>query len=445
MLAALALAGCGGNGQSSGIGNNDLDPTGTGEVSGIVFDINTNPVRDARVFFEGKGDFPAHETSTNSTGSYVIEEAPGRRDGYDFVMRASATIDGERYIGQNIATVYNGERTRNVNISLYPEGDTGAIEGNVFAVNGDTVQFAQVFVKAKDGSMLTSAVGVTDERGFYRIEGLRAGITYNLQANAYGSDTDYQSNVVLTRGRTTKIDFELDDSTDPRLPAPQNLIATAWTSPAEATRDASLAKAIEGIKNLIKPNRKPKAITRNAENGWPIEVDLEWDEIDANSLYGFGVYRAAGSDQLEDVDLVRDPAAIFYADNDPALRQDVTYRYGLTTLSTLAGDSDRGESALSNTYSVRTLGALAARTPTTGPLTFRWDTASGAEEYLVYVFRDYPTATPDVLWQSAWVTGTSVPYSGPSLTTGRTYYFLVVGRANDGDSLTVSRVESFRP
>jgi hypothetical protein len=89
---------------------------------------------------------------------------------------------------------------------------------------------------------------------------------------------------------------------------------------------------------------------------------------------------------------------------------------------------------------------------TGGQVRFRWNAASGAENYTVYVYDRYPDFGVSPMWPqsqseigNATTSGTELLYSGPPLQSTGTYYYLVVGRdTRDGnDALTVSPVASF--
>ncbi|HEY0865743.1 MAG TPA: carboxypeptidase-like regulatory domain-containing protein [Fimbriimonas sp.] len=440
MLATLLVVGCGGE-------DNSQQVSGEGQVSGVVFygdgaDENGYAiVRDARVFYDGSDGGTERTTRSNTSGAYTLRGLPANdRDGVFVEVRAEATIDGVRQTGVNVAQVFTGERTKNTNIALYPVNRQASIHGSVFySGTGDKIAGARVFARPRDNSVPTSAMALTDTDGDYVLRGLRSGLQYDIQVNVYGGDTDFTS-VTLNAGENREIDFQVDDTHDPNLPAPRDVAATAWTSPDEATRDRQLSGALEGIKNMIKPGRK-RTVTRDASNGYPIEVDVFWTYPQFTSdVLGFGVYRESETNE-QWAEFVRDPKAEFFADQDRRLVEGRTYTYGVTAIST-AYDEGHGESPMSNTYSVKPLGGLEIAGVSNS--TFRWQAASGAEEYTVYIFDEYPTANPTVRYQSPWVTGTSWTYNGPSLS-NRTYYYLVVGRANDGDSFTLSPIGTFQP
>jgi hypothetical protein len=412
-------------------------------VSGVVFDEFGGFIRGARVFYDRNEGGSSRETFTNSRGSYVLEDLPGNLDGLNVLVKSTVRIDGVDYFGQNLVSVFNRERSKNLNIILYPTRELARIRGRVFDRNGNALSGARVFAVQASGDTPTSAYGVTDREGFYEIAGLRADAEYNLQSNARGYQTDFVDGIVLARAETRTLDFTLRDSNNPLLPAPAGLQATAWTSPLEVTRSREQRTGIEAIKRMIKPSRRSAPATRTTPNGWPIEVELEWDALDINALLGFGIYRGSSLELLNGIDLLRDPLASFFADNSSGLSQDTTYFYAITALNTDFADvGGDGESAFSNGVSAETLGALENPAFSDVLDEFSWRAASGAEEYLVYIFDNFPTVNDSLRFTSPAVSGTAYRYSGPALAPGR-YWFVVVGFANSRASVSISPIADF--
>jgi hypothetical protein len=244
------------------------------------------------------------------------------------------------------------------------------------------------------------------------------------------------------------VDFSLDDETNPTLPAPQNLSAVAWTTPFEATRSRSSSLALEAVKRIVDPRRSLRPPPgRLSPLGNHVEVDLYWDPLPPQyyvSLLGFGVYRAfSAGGSATAIDFLRDPNAVFFSDVDDNLNSFTTYYYELTALNTTYPDTPNSESLPSNRYGVETLGDLVLNSVIFGPTTFRWQSGSGADDYTVYVFDRYPGIGVDPIWISSPTAGTSQVYGGPPLSLGQRYYFIVLGSANLGESLSLSEIGEF--
>jgi hypothetical protein len=206
-------------------------------------------------------------------------------------------------------------------------------------------------------------------------------------------------------------------------------------------------EGIEAVKQMLDP-RRGLARTRTTALGNHVEVDLYWDPLPSQyytALLGFGVYRANSAvGAAFAIDFLRDPNALFFADIDDGLIEDQTYYYEITALNTSYPGTANSESNPSNRYGVLTLGDLELLSTTAGP-TFNWIPAIGAEEYVVYLFDEYPRIGESPIWsnESSPTTGSSVTYSGPALTSGQRYYFVVLGTANGGDSRTLSLIADF--
>jgi hypothetical protein len=434
VLAAAALlfiAGCGGGG-----GNVRT----FGEISGIVFDEEGNPVRDANVYVDRSGQ-ETRRVRSNSNGSYVLTDvAEG-----DVIVRVEAFQGNVRYFGSNVARVFRGERTMNHNLTVYREDRLGTLEGFVFDRNGYALSGARVFAKQSGGgTTFTSSYGISDREGRYRITALRSGLTYDVQANAldYASDWDQ---FMLNPGQTRRMDFTLPVTGQITLNPPQNVFATAWTSPMP-TRDAAFADAKENMKRIVLPKYKPQAVTRVTTGGNLIEVNVLWDPFFHSNLLGFGLYRAEGSGQLRDIYFLRDPLAELFADTDHDLREGRTYTYRVSTLSTSYDpDRNQGESALSNAAYATPLGDLRLNTPISDDRpTFRWQQAFGADGYVVYLFDRYPSVGVNPLWNNNDnpAFGTQFTYDGPRLAAGRQYWYIVMGYSEAGH-YTMSPVDTF--
>ena len=175
-----------------------------------------------------------------------------------------------------------------------------------------------------------------------------------------------------------------------------------------------------------------------------IEVDVMWSPITDSSLLGFGIYRGANGRPLSNVDFLRDPLSEVYEDMDGGLASGTSYTYAVTTVSTSASNG-QGESNLSASATVTPLGPLALNgvAASTHP-TFSWSPANGAVKYSVLLFDQYPDiGVLDIFdtLQSP-TQGTSYHYTGNLLSSGITYYYVVIGYSSTGDQ-SVSQVGQF--
>ena len=416
-LFAVLVVGCSGNGD---------DATGRGEVMGIIFDEEGFPVRDAHVYWDGPGNEDRNAQS-NSNGVYLLTDIPAE----DQNIRIEVTRSGTRFYGQNVARVQNGERTMNHNIAAYREDTLAAIEGFVSDRQGNRLEGVRIFVKQREtNTVLTSAYGITDGDGHYVVGGLRGNLTYDVQVNGLDYNSDFDA-FTLTPGETRTMSFTVPLAEDITLNPPSNVNATAWTSP--AVRSANWGNTLEAMKALIKPGYKPKATTKTTSGGNIVEIDITWDAIIDPAMLGYGIYRADNGGTLRDVYFLRDPLAELFADMDDTLREDRNYTYRVTSISTIGNESDYSEAV-----STVPLGDLILRNTTGGtqPI-FRWDPAIGADEYVVYLFQQYPTIGVTDIWnnENTPTTGTSYEYTGGSLASGR-YYYMVVGFGEGGFTLS---------
>jgi len=433
----LGLAGCGG-GDDGGGGFF----VGTGSVSGVIFDQNGVVVRNAQVFYNDGGQSPQFSTMSNSNGAYVLRHIPALDD----VIQCQIVSNGVSYFGQNLARLNSGQRTMTVNIGLYPETQLATLKGTVGDNFGNLLFGAKVYAIPASGPTLTSAYGITDFSGHYNISGLLAGTAYTIQVNAlgYGSAADSET---LTAGQAKTINYTLPPAINTTLATPTGVKAIAYTSPGESTTSPRFHNAIQAIKNITHPglrmrpaNKKPQV----SNGGSPIEVDVLWNPISNPSLLGFGIYRSAFSQPLASLDFLSDPLASAYEDMDSQMTSGTTYNYAVTTIST-SYNGRTGESAQSSVVSATPLGplTLGSVTSSTNP-TFNWTAATGAANYAVFLFGQYPDiGVTDIFDNFATPSpGTSYTYSGAALTSGRTYYFIVVGISSTGDQ-SVSQVGQF--
>jgi hypothetical protein len=173
---------------------------------------------------------------------------------------------------------------------------------------------------------------------------------------------------------------------------------------------------------------------------------LAWREQRFPDLAGSGIYRSdRPGDVLDGIDFLPDPLAAYYVDLD--LRVGRTYSYAVTTISSKFPDfSNLTESGLSDVVSARTLDRLTALAPTIDPLTFRWRPVTTVDEYFVLLFDEFPGVGVSPFWDNTAraATGTSLRYDGPRLVKGQTYYYVVIGTADERTSRTISQIESLK-
>ncbi|HVT12257.1 MAG TPA: carboxypeptidase-like regulatory domain-containing protein [Fimbriimonadaceae bacterium] len=429
MLIGLLIAGCGGGGSST-----------VGTITGFIEDVNGNPVRNARVYVDG-----GPQTYSNSAGSYRLVDASGDVR----IIKASVNQDGVNYFGENTVQIFNGETSKSVNVTVAPSNQLATLTGTVTDRNGDLVQNAHVFAAATNGggtvTVFSSSYVLTDSSGNFSMPTLLGGQSYTVVASAVGYDSDPDT-VTIPAGQTQNLLFTLKNATDPLLPAPTNLFGQSWTTPhVSTTRVQGQQAALEAVKNMIDPRRSSHRQTRDTSNGNFVEIDLEWDAMSDPSLIGFEIYRAPGNvgvNSLQGIDFYRDPLATLYEDMDASFQENQTYSYAITAFNTNAGDTNNSESGFSNEVVVTTLGDLFLDSVTTGPLTFHWEAASGAQNYQVYVFDRIPSVGITSIW-NANTTSTQLAYGGPALTSGHTYYYVVLGQTNDNTGKTLSLIDSF--
>jgi hypothetical protein len=438
-LVAGILAGCGGD-------------TKVGVVSGTITDIEGDPVADAEVFAANAVN---SRTRSLHNGTYYLTNVPDRFT----IIRARAVINGVEYTGQNIAQVFENEQSKNVNIMIAPANRQGAVEGFVRDALGRGIEGARVFA----GGALSSALAVTDRRGFYRITGLPAGFEYPIVASAPDYENDKRT-VSIVAGETALLSFTLNDSRNRPVQTPFNLSATAWTMPRvlTATRSAPRERdAYNAIRALFddKPRLRRTVASRAVGDYW-IEIDLSWDYEEQLSLLGYGIYRGRTIDELNRnaIAFLRDPLADFFADLDPALQPNVTYFYEMVALNTdYLNDLPGTVSGRSNRVSARPFTPIAITRPFPNEivdgLIVQWTPVPNADYYLVLIydrFPDYqvapyfPTDLNNPGAAKVLAPATSLVYTGPPLVSGRTYYAVVLAFTNDRSTRAISQIVPFQ-
>jgi hypothetical protein len=438
-LCAVMLAGCGENGK-------------VGIVSGTITDVDGNPVADAEVFAANAVN---SRTRSLHNGTYYLTNVPDRFT----IIRARAVINGVEYTGQNVAQVFENEQSKSVNIMIAPANRQGAVEGFVCDALGRGIEGARVFA----GGALSSALAVTDRRGFYRVAGLPAGYEYPIVASAPDYENDKRT-VSIVAGETALVSFTLNDSRNRPVQTPLNLTATAWTMPRvlTATRSAPRERdAYNAIRALFddKPRTRRTVASRATSDYW-IEIDLSWEYEEQNSLLGYGIYRGRTTDELRDnaIAFLRDPLADFFADLDPALQPNVTYYYEMVALNTdFLNDQHGTVSERSNRVSARPFTPIAITRPFPNEivdgLILQWTPVPNADYYLVLIydrFPDYKVAPyfpADLSNPGAakvFAPATALVYTGPPLVSGRTYYAVVLAFTNDRSTRAISQIVPFQ-
>ena len=438
-LVAGILAGCGGD-------------TKVGVVSGTITDIEGDPVADAEVFAANAVN---SRTRSLHNGTFYLTNVPDRFT----IIRARAVINGIEYTGQNIAQVFENAQSKNVNIMIAPASRQGTVEGFVRDALGRGIEGARVFA----GGELSSALAVTDRRGFYRIAGLPAGYEYPIVASAPDYENDKRTVSIVAR-ETALVSFTLNDSRNRPVQAPINLSATAWTMPRvlTATRSAPRERdAYNAIRALFDNKPRPRrTVASRAVGDYWIEIDLSWDYEEQLSLLGYGIYRGRTIDELNRnaIAFLRDPLANFFADLDPALQPNVTYFYEMVALNTdYLNDLPGTVSGRSNRVSARPFTPIAITRPFPNELVdgliLQWTPVPNADYYLVLIydrFPDYKVAPyfpADLSNPGAakvFAPATSLVYTGPTLVSGRTYYAVVLAFTNDRSTRAISQIVPFQ-
>jgi hypothetical protein len=423
-----------------------------GVISGTVTDVEGNPVANAEVITTGG---IVSSTRTLHNGTFYLTNVP---EGFTTIL-ARATIGGKEYTGRQVAQVFPDEQSKNINIMIAPANMQGSVEGFVMDPLGRGIERARVFA----GGALSSALAITDKRGYYRIDGLPAGFEYPIVASAPGYENDRRT-VTIRAGETSLISFTLNYSSNRPVNAPSNLSATAWTMPRElmATRSDRLLRAYAAVRALfdgqVRPLRPP---TRAAGDYW-IEVDLSWDFEQQNSLLGYGIFRGTTLEELQTnaIAFLRDPLADFFADLDPRLQPNATYYYEMVALNTdYLNDLPGSSSARSNRVAARPFMPIQIREPRPDALVdsrsliISWTAVERADYYLVLIYDRLPDYQVQPFYPSdvsnpgaakVLAPNTSLVYTGPEFTPGRTYYLVVLAFSSDRSTRAISPLVAVR-
>jgi len=416
-LGVLVIAGCGG----------ETGPK-TSTVTGTVLTRDADPMRDATVTANGQ------TTRTTTSGAFFLENLG---DG-DIEVRAQATVNGTRYVGRTVIFNLEDAQQNNVNIMVARESEVGTIRGTIRDRDGFLLQGASIFAYVGLGS---SVRAVSDENGNFEMREVPSGdLTLSATGRGYRSD---QTFITLGNRQDRTINFTLDEPGLPSLNPPTLSSVSTWVSHPDATRGESEGALAWAKKHLGGREANPKSTSRSLRTDMIVETDLEWNSIQFPDLLGFNVYRGFGANgSVSALDLSFDPLANYYV--DIGLQPDSTYSYALSTVATLYPDFNNTESTLSSRIVVDTLNLLNINPVSAGPR-FSWQGGSGADIYQVFVFDGFPSAGSNFYYQTNTTSGLNYVYDGPTLQSGRTYYYIVLGTANGGESRTISQVGTFVP
>ncbi len=451
LLVVLLAAGCGGG---------RTDPLLLASLTGIVTDVDGSPVVAAKVIIGGRN------TLTVSNGSWELYDI---RPGYNRVQ-AEMVINGQQWTGETQVDVSGGEHNRNVNVVISDRRFHGIIEGYVLDNSSRPVSEAKVFV----GGPISSTLAIADSNGFYRVPTLTPDVTYTVTASLSGYINDTKS-LHVDRNGTTTASFRLVPGTPQgSIPAPQNVVAQAWTVSSEVFRAADTRT--QGVYELLKRHYRrlnglpenPKQASRIERrhqsrvtpDGSLIEIDLFWDYEAFEDLFGYAIRRATRESGLTDPQaetaIVRDPLTRVFFDVDYLLTPDITYYYTVHRLETVDFPPNGLIGPPSRIVNAAPLQPIYAESPphtqvVANPV-FGWSAASRVSTYRVYLWESFPELLSDTdpdgvrnIWTSGNSTsGRSINYTGPALRAGHTYYWMVVGETSDNSALTASEISKFR-
>ncbi|MBI1332483.1 MAG: hypothetical protein GC165_06355 [Armatimonadetes bacterium] len=426
-LLVATILGCGGS------------SVGVGSIAGLVLDMNGNPVRGARVFVDSG---TPRETYSNTSGSYRLTGVNAE----DLLVKAEYDDGGTVYVGQNLARVFDQSQSANMTIVLIPSNQVASISGVVTGTGGIRIQGARISAKPTNGTILSSVQTIADGNGNYTLGGLAGGVTYQIQATFPGWESG-EVQKTPSAGIVQTVNFQLGANGDPILPAPSGMSLTAWTSPAEVTRDVEKVKVYDGIKKLIDKRYNRTASSRLTSQGNPVEVQLYWDKFDSLQILGYEIWRQRSTDSWNAVDFLRDPLAETYLDSDINLRDGVNYSYSIAPSNTNYPNTDNSYGDFSSTVSVTPLSDMNVYVPTVaaGQVTFHWQAVTNAATYTIYVFDEYPglgVSSYDNNYNNP-ATGTDWTYNLTPLAAGHRYYYLIMGSNSDDSARTLSAIGSF--
>ncbi len=488
VFSALLLGGCssgGGNSNNNGGGGGGGNP-GSTRVAGTVTDANSNPVVGATVTIGG-------QTAVSSLhGAFVINSVaiPAAQSSVIAPVTATVTVNGRAFSGQNIVELLGSEvNTSNVQIVVSDTASQGRITGVVRDPNNNAIGGVPVF--AGVGPFTNTVVTgdqffvnfgsyrtFTDSNGAFTLPALPPDTAYTVTASfAPSSGQKYtnatMSNVTVTTAQSTFVNLKLGAAGSPTtVPDITNFSALSFTSPSYPSRSAGSKNGTEALvnwelakKGLLKHRATSEVVlhrsaTRATPPGSIIQSVLTWTYNSTyNATFGYEIDLATSLTPANFVDIatLRDPLADRYSDSDSSLTPDTLYYYSVSRIDTVAFPTGTGGfSNPSAVAAVQPLNALTLASPNNGAgtsanPTLSWNSLLGAASYNLFVYDHFPVVQSDTdpLQQPLWsvpVTGTSAVYSGPALTRGQTYYWVVM--AQDAPSATasafsISEVQSF--
>lgn len=488
MALAPLLNGCGGS-VSTPPPNPGPNPQSNGLVSGTVTDINGAPIVGATVTIGGQS------TTTTQEGNYQIFNitVPAGQNSAIYTVKASKTINGRQWSGQNTIEVLNGDAfTSNANVVMSDVSTQATITGTVRDINGRPLVGARVFVapgpvtdQQTGGHFFTSLssfTAYTDTNGNYTIQalptltanGTPTTATYTATASFAGYINQTFSNLTFRAGLTSQLNFTLTPGGSSTLPTVSGFTADAFTVPLVPTRAANsdrLQRAYEDIKHYILQkqglagHRTPDprkvvlryaAHTRSAPAGSMVECDLFWDYQQINNLLGFDILRSANDNiHFASVALLRDPLGDRYADQDPSLTPNTIYFYSIAPVDTINFPQNGQEGQPTSPVQLSPLGPISVLSPvsmqtTSATPTLTWTGVSAAGQYTVLLYNQFPDYQSDTNGISPILSqitaSTSYTISSP-LPPG-TYYWAVIAQytppsSNVGYAFSVSPIGSF--
>ena len=469
-------------------------------MSGTVTDGNGGPIIGAQVTLD---NYPP--VTTTQFGTYIIPNVRVTCDQQSVIsnIRATAGINNQAWSGQNtVEVLYKEPETANIHLSISPTANQGAISGTLRDSTGKPVANGRVF--AADGpyhdttsgttffTIFSSYTVYTDASGNYTIPALAPFNNYTVTGSFAGQINATTSNVVVTAQHTTTVNLSLTaPSGNSSVPQVTNFSAFSLTMPTVPTRAAGatpLQKGLAAIRQTIlarrgalnhrladpdKTTRKWRSLTRSTPAGSIVEDVLLWDyDPSLNNVFGYDILFAttlppAGS--FSSIALLRDPLGDRFSDIDPSLTPGTTYYYSVARLDTINFPATGQEGNPVDAVQVTPLPPIAQTAPVSGATvgttpTFSWPAVTGATDYVVYVYDQFPSFQSDTdpngvkpIWPadttnpgSAQVTGTSVTYPSSgvvALTHGHTYYWVVIGQNltsnNTITAFTISPIQSF--
>lgn len=455
LLAALALAGCGGGGGSINL-KTPVESGTIGSISGTLYSI-TNGSMDipgnvqvslAPVTMPaGEAGWP-RQTTTNVTGSYQFADVPAGT----YRVRVDDAVNGSGlHVSGEIADVVvrGGIPTLNANLVLGPPGDVVTFNGTV-RENGQPAAGATVtmeitalqfpensgagqrsvyvtttasaqgaysftvpnmrFVHPKldgNGNPITTDGGATVTTEHYAItahsatSGVADPMWYYppIPVSPVTVDPIVLSSVTKPAATSPTALYQMSvrlpaASMEASLQAAVARLAIARLTGAPATRIVTLQKIADGRQSALSG-----ATVRAASAIGVVENDLNWEDLQQSmDVQGYHVYRSsARSGDFIRVGTSTDPYNNVFVDNDPALPLDQPMYY------TVTGYAARGiESKPMTPVKAQPLPALAnvrsvdvssevATTTADGEIKLRWDPVAGAVGYIVMVYTKYPS------------------------------------------------------